>query len=853
MSLSQQPPDAPAPTVNTQLLRALVAEGALSQSDADAAALYAKRRSLHVEEALLQAGYFDEARLLKFQANYYKTHFVSTQKLASAPIADGLLRLIPHKLANRYCVFPVRFDAKGGELMILTVEPDDLEVLKNVQWATRVPKVRALVARPAAIQAAIQVHYEDEPQAFGNIKQTGMMGGSDIVSERDRTRKITQTYEQPPHAGGRPPRPPGPPAPPGPQGPVGSTAPAVSMPPIHSMGPAPGGAPPPPPGQPMGLSNPPGLPVAPGSPGSPGGPVQPMAVPMPPPQAPAPPAPPLAPLGGDLSFAPQDASSTGTMDVQPMPPGGPGMANPMGMPMTGQPMQAPGPQAPSPFNSTVMGQGPAAAYDPGVAQVSQPGPVPQAVPMPSQPGSFPDAALGGLPTLDAGLQATMAAPVAPMPEPAPPPQPRGVAMHDYLETLNVLVALLESERGDLRGHSVSVARLSRRFCERLSVAQQETDSIVAASYLHDIGKSSAFHLTALNVAQYEQHRTQAKKSYLTPVRILESVRLPDKVTSILTHLYERHDGQGFPDHLAGKEILLGARILAIVETYADLTGHAANAFRKRLSAQEAWDVIAKYKGKIFDSNLVDVFKLVVLGDDLRAKLLSDSRRALLVDSDAEETTILELRLIEHGYEVTIARNSTEAENEMAGEWDVIISEVDVKPADGFELLEKLRGGGSNTPFVFLSKVAEGDTVQRGFELGADEFIAKPASPDVVALKINRVLESGKKQKKRTGGVSGSLTEMALPDVVQILYHGRKSGRLSITASGKSGEILFNEGQIFEASFGDAENEVAFYEMLSLVEGDFELDPSFSPTERHIEMNPESLLLEGMRRLDEVGR
>ena len=107
-------------------------------------------------------GLLDEMQLLKFQASLYKTYFVSSKKLASAPIPDSLLKLIPHKLAAKLCVFPVKYDAKAQELSILTVQPDDLDVLKSVQFATRVPKVRALVARPAAIQAAIKVHFEGE-------------------------------------------------------------------------------------------------------------------------------------------------------------------------------------------------------------------------------------------------------------------------------------------------------------------------------------------------------------------------------------------------------------------------------------------------------------------------------------------------------------------------------------------------------------------------------------------------------------------------------------------------------------------------------------------------------------------
>jgi response regulator RpfG family c-di-GMP phosphodiesterase len=321
---------------------------------------------------------------------------------------------------------------------------------------------------------------------------------------------------------------------------------------------------------------------------------------------------------------------------------------------------------------------------------------------------------------------------------------------------------------------------------------------------------------------------------------------------ILSHLYERMDGQGFPDRLSAKEIPLGARVLAIVETYADLIGQSGNAYRRKLTPEEAWEVVAKYKGKLFDPNLVDVLKLVVLGDDLRAKLLADRRRALLIDPDAEETTVLELRLAEHGFEVTISRNSNDAENELVNDFDIVISEVELKPLDGFALLQKVRASGNEVPFVFLSQKDESDIAKRSFELGAGDFITKPASPDVVALKVNRVLDGGAR-KPKTGGVSGSLTEMALPDVVQILFHGRKSGKLTIHSESKRGEIHFCDGQIYDASFGDHVREEAFYQMLCLKGGDFELDPNFRTTERKIELAPESLLLEGMRRYDEAFR
>ncbi len=706
-----------------------MAEGVISQAEAEQAELYAKRRRLHVEEGLIEAELLDETQLLKFQAAYYKTYFVSTKKLSTAPISDSLLKLVTHKLAAKLCVFPVKYEPRIGELSILTVEPDDPDVLKNVQFATRVAKVRALVARPAAIQAAIRVHFLNEVSAFAAVRDAGDRGGG-----TDRYPRVTQGQ----NAGSVPP--------PSPEGSV----------------------------------------------------------------------PPTVERNEVFGEAGRRRTMTGLET---------GMRVQNHVPIASSSLSLhPGPVSPGGGHSLSAQQLGAAAA--------------MAAAMPGQAGgSFADG--------------SSQRPFAAIPS-EPPPAPATVAMHDYLETLNVFVALLEQERGDLRGHSTAVARVTRSVCERLGLKSEETDTIVVAAYLHDIGKFSAQHLTALNVAQYEAHRSQAKKSYLTPVRLFESVRLPDKVGAILGHLYERVDGQGFPDRLSGKEIPLGSRILAIVETYADLVGHAGNAFRRKLSPEEAWEVLARYKAKLFDSNLVDVLKLTVLGDDLRAKLLADRRRALIVDTDAEETTVLELRLAEHGFEVTIARNVAEAENELKGDFDVVISEVELKPQDGFVLLERLRAGGSELPFVFFSHKAESEVVQRGFELGADDFIAKPASPEVVALKVNRVLQGGGKKRKH-GGVSGSLTEMSLPDVVQILFHGRKSGKLAIASEGKRGEIVFSDGQIFDASFGDAQREEAFYQMLLLRGGDFELDPNFRSSDRKIELQPESLLLEGMRRLDESER
>ena len=428
----------------------------------------------------------------------------------------------------------------------------------------------------------------------------------------------------------------------------------------------------------------------------------------------------------------------------------------------------------------------------------------------------------------------------------------GVTTDAYLETLNVLVSLIENTRADLRGHSSHVARLSRKLCERVGLGPGETGAIVSAAYLHDLGKMGAYHLTALNVSEYEGHRVAAEKTLTAPRRLMEGCGLPESTFAAVEAMYERYDGSGLPGQSRGKDIPLGGRLLSIADTFADLTQNPRNPFRKILRPLEACDVLGRYKETIFDPNLVDLFKLTITGDDVKGRLLGDRRLALLVDPDPEETTVLELRMVQQGFLVKIARAADQAVKILeSGEIEVVISELDLGGADGFALLEEARKHpwGKDMPWVILTRRQGRQDPQRAFGLGVLDFIAKPANSDLLIAKVKQMLDQ---RATKTGprGVSGSLTEMGLPDIVQVLWHGRKSGTLRIKGPHDAGEIHFVEGQIYNALWGKLRGEEAFYAMLLVQEGDFALLPHTRPPARVIEETPEALLLEGMRRMDE---
>jgi response regulator RpfG family c-di-GMP phosphodiesterase len=328
--------------------------------------------------------------------------------------------------------------------------------------------------------------------------------------------------------------------------------------------------------------------------------------------------------------------------------------------------------------------------------------------------------------------------------------------------------------------------------------------------------------------------------------------MPAEALGAVEHMYERYDGKGFPDGAAGKDIPLAARLLAICDTYADLTQNPRNPFRKVLSPQEACAALARYKDTIFDPNLVDLFRSTVLDEDLKARLLANRSQALLVDRDPEETTVLELRMIEQGFVVKTARSPEQALEILAeGETDLVVGEIDLGPSDGLALLTEARKHpwGKDVPWVVYTRRQERAVAQRAFDLGVLDFVNKPASADVFVAKLKAMLDQ-RATPRTTRGVSGSLREMGLPDMVQVLFHGRKSGRLKIRAREGAGEIHFVEGSVVDALWGELRGESAFYAMLRLSDGEFALDPTFEAPNRVIHASSEALLLEGMRRLDE---
>jgi putative two-component system response regulator len=193
-----------------------------------------------------------------------------------------------------------------------------------------------------------------------------------------------------------------------------------------------------------------------------------------------------------------------------------------------------------------------------------------------------------------------------------------------LEFAKVLAYTLEEKDPYTSGHSERVCYYSDFISKRLSLSPKERSELQIASYLHDIGKigiSNRFinkkgTLTSTDWAVIKQH---TKKS----IELLVPLNLSSTIISYIQHHHERYDGTGYPDGLAGEKIPLGARIIAISDSYDSMTSDRP--YRKPLTNGDAKSELLKNAGKQFDPKLVALF-LDVLKEMEEVFLVKDHLR-----------------------------------------------------------------------------------------------------------------------------------------------------------------------------------------------------------------------------------
>ena len=174
-----------------------------------------------------------------------------------------------------------------------------------------------------------------------------------------------------------------------------------------------------------------------------------------------------------------------------------------------------------------------------------------------------------------------------------------------VEALTRLSALLEARDGYTYGHSQRVTRHAERIARAMGLGADDVAKVRTAAALHDVGKlhtprdilNKPGRLTEEEFATIRRHPGDG-------AAMANGVGDP-AIAAMIRHHHERLDGKGYPDGLAGEEIPLGARIIAVADTFDAITSDRA--YRRASSHKRALDVLAREAGTQLDAEAVAAF------------------------------------------------------------------------------------------------------------------------------------------------------------------------------------------------------------------------------------------------------
>ncbi len=228
-------------------------------------------------------------------------------------------------------------------------------------------------------------------------------------------------------------------------------------------------------------------------------------------------------------------------------------------------------------------------------------------------------------------------------------------------------------------------------------------------------------------------------------------------------------------------------------------------------------------------------------------------KIFIADTDQKSVVLIKDALKTQGYTVYSALNGAKA-------LEIIIEQLPDIVLLGMQLpiidTEKLRDIISANPRTDkLARIFIGTPEQiKSVGSMGEKVIMKPFRIDALINTISgiyqkrqRTIELSKENKE----IEGNLAQISLVDLIQIFSMNKKDGTITIYSEKGNGFIYLQEGNIINATFEKVEGVKAFYRLLAIRNGKFEFIPHRALTPTRITSTTESLLMEGMRHIDEL--
>ena len=179
-----------------------------------------------------------------------------------------------------------------------------------------------------------------------------------------------------------------------------------------------------------------------------------------------------------------------------------------------------------------------------------------------------------------------------------------------VEVMEALAHTIDAKDTYTRGHSVRVAKYSRMIAEKMGMSEAEQENVYYCGLLHDIGKIAVPNgiINGTEALSNDEYSVVMMHPSVGADILNEIKSLPEMSIGARYH-HERYDGKGYPDGIAGEDIPLFARIIAVADSYDAMTSNRS--YRSYLPQKEAREELDRNKGTQFDPEIADIMLQII--------------------------------------------------------------------------------------------------------------------------------------------------------------------------------------------------------------------------------------------------
>lgn len=182
--------------------------------------------------------------------------------------------------------------------------------------------------------------------------------------------------------------------------------------------------------------------------------------------------------------------------------------------------------------------------------------------------------------------------------------------HLYLETMQTLARAIDAKDEYTREHADRASMYARLVAQELHLPESLVRHIEYAAMMHDIGKIGVpEHILRKPGRLTPEEYQEMKKHPAIGEQILSPIEFLAPIAPLVLYHHEWFDGSGYGEGLAGEEIPIGARIVAVIDAWDAMTSDRP--YRKALPLEHAKAELRKGSGKQFDPRVVEAFLRVV--------------------------------------------------------------------------------------------------------------------------------------------------------------------------------------------------------------------------------------------------